>query len=408
MADTLRAVIFDYGVLLKDDPQKLDQIRMLLEKLKSFGLKIVIFSTHERDIGSDLKTRALPEQDLFLTSRRLGGIKKGSPKWVEKAAELLELKTHQFAYVGDDEQDWRTAINTPILYLHAGWSRSSPNGITTVVARKPQSVVRFLTHFLMLPPRWEYTLDVPDSGVHVRVLADANVVLPATNSAGSFKLQHVLSDEREVPVKRMKAQDLLMWHALSSLYLEGLIPRNPVMAIYPSSKPGRVSPVLEPFIRPASNLFHGYYRDLLVRAVEAPDTSKERGQGRGDNVSFLTQANTVCLNGEYENLIVGKTVLVLDDFTTSGRSLEWARNLIYAAGASRVILFTIGKYRYDHSVYTPRDEFVAPFVRNDYTRGQFHKRIYQMSRSSDRRRILETSFDHWVKNEDYPISRSEY
>ena len=39
-----------------------------------------------------------------------------------------------------------------------------------------------------------------------------------------------------------------------------------------------------------------------------------------------------------------RTVLVFDDFTSTGRTLDWARNLLYAAGASRVVLLTVGKY----------------------------------------------------------------
>lgn len=404
MSETLKAVIFDYSVLLKNEAQILDQIRTLLEKLRAFGLRIVVFSTHERDIDDDLRSRALPTPDLFLTKRQLG-VNKGSPRWVEKAAERLSLRTHQFAYVGDDELDWRTAINTPVFYMHAGWSGPVPNEITAIVARKPVNVFRFITHFLLPPPRWEYTLDALDGQVCLRSLADASILLPATTPTGSFRLQHVLSEEREVPVRGAKAQDLLMWHALSSLYLEGLIPRNPVMVAYPSSKPGSTSPVLEPFLRPVSRLFHGYYRDLLVRAAKAPDTSKERAQGRGGNVSFLTQTNTVCLNPDYQNLVSENTILVLDDFTTTGRSLEWARNLLYAAGASRVVLFTIGKYKYTHDVYKPRGEVVFPFTRTDYTSDQFRMRTYQMHRNEGSQHMLKTSFKHWAENKSYPVSQ---
>jgi FMN phosphatase YigB (HAD superfamily) len=101
---TLRAVIFDYGVLFKDDPETVDRLRFLLERLKALGLKVVVFSTHERDIDAELEKRGLPPSDLFLF-RSMVGKSKGSRKWVEMAADFLEIETCQCAYVGDDKQD---------------------------------------------------------------------------------------------------------------------------------------------------------------------------------------------------------------------------------------------------------------------------------------------------------------
>lgn len=48
--------------------------------------------------------------------------------------------------------------------------------------------------------------------------------------------------------------------------------------------------------------------------------------------------------------IEGKRILVLDDFTTYGYSLETARRMLLQAGAQRVVCLTIAKYRSNHSV----------------------------------------------------------
>lgn len=120
---------------------------------------------------------------------------------------------------------------------------------------------------MLQPPRWEFTLDVPERGVHLRSLLNASAELPATDPGSEFSLQDVLTYGVNVQVRSIPAQNLLMLHALSSLLLEGAIPRNPVVAIYPSSTPGRISPVLRSFLEPAAKLFHGYFiDDLLVRS----------------------------------------------------------------------------------------------------------------------------------------------
>lgn len=224
----------------------------------------------------------------------------------------------------------------------------------------------------------------------------------ADRGSGSFRLQDVLSSERDIRVGNRPAQTLLVMHALSSLSLEGLIPRNPVIAIYPSSKPGRTSDVIESFLRPASKLFHAYYkRDLLVRGVEAINTSDARAQGNGHLVSFLTQANTVHVNPEYEDLIRDNTIILFDDFTTTGRSLEWARNLLYAAGASRVVLLTIGKYRWDHDIYVPAGELASPFEIHQYEESDFSYSSRRMEQHFHNSEVLKESFELWKKDEPY-------
>jgi hypothetical protein len=79
----------------------------------------------------------------------------------------------------------------------------------------------FATHFLPRPPRWEYVLDVPEKGVHVRSLLNASAVLAASAPKNEFRLQDVLTYEIEVRVGNIPAQNLLLLHALSSLLLEG-------------------------------------------------------------------------------------------------------------------------------------------------------------------------------------------
>ena len=404
MPDTLESVIFDHTVLLRDDANDLTQLRNLITRLKGLGLRITVFSNDPKDINRELGARSLPPADLFLTRSDIG-VNKGSHRWVEEAARRLGVGRHQFLYVGDDERDWRTASNSAIFYLHAGWVGPLPPGPPTFVAPRPQRVLMFVTHFLTRPPRWEFFLDVPDEGIHLRSLLNASARLASTEPRSWFSLQDVLTYERKIQVRNTPAQDLLILHALSSLLLEGLVPRNALFTVYPSSTPGQISPVLSAFLEPASKTFHGYFRnDLLIRAKPAPDTSILRYQKRGDEVTFLTQANTVHVNEERRSLVEGRTVLVFDDFTSSGKSLEWARQLLYGAGADRVVGLTVGKYGRKPltEVYAPNGVDIAPFALGSYKHGDFRRRLYDMNRDPSSYDVLKMSFDRYAEGKALP------
>jgi hypothetical protein len=400
----LKAVAFDYSVLLGQEESVSVELRCLLEGIEGLGQKICVFSTHPRDVNGALRKSGLPTANCVVTQSMVG-MPKGSHKWIEEAVRRLGIARHEIMYVGDEDRDFWTASNAAIFYLHAGWCGPAPepgSGIEIPRVGAPRGVLRFASHFLARPPRWTYTLDVEERGVQLRCLADAGIMLPQSGSPGRFTLQDVLSRERDIRVGSQRAQTLLIMHALSSLSLEGLIPRNPIIAIYPSSKPGRTSAVIESFLRPASRFFHAYYkRDLLLRGVEALNTSDVRAAGKGNLVSFLTQANTVCVNREYEQLIRDNTIIMFDDFTTTGRSLEWARNLLYAAGAVRVILLTIGKYRYDHDVYVPTREVVSPFEILEYDHRTFSHTSYRMEQHFHNSEVLRESFELWKQGEPY-------
>lgn len=75
----------------------------------------------------------------------------------------------------------------------------------------------------------------------------------------------------------------------------------------------------------------------------------------------------------------------MDDFTTSGSSLESARQLLYQAGAKEVHCMAVAKYRNSHAVatvlnqgkwdpYTPTD-FDQSQIETHATRGNINKEV---------------------------------
>lgn len=412
----LTGVIFDHSsILLPHEGRGPNELKSLLQSVADAGLRTVVFSTHAQPINEQLQALGYPQADLILTQSEVGK-RKGSPEWVYEAARRLGAEPHQLLCVGDDELMWRSAINAATIYIHSSWSAPLPERVTALLGETPASVWRFLTHFLLQPPRWEYSLDHPEEALYFRSLLGSDVRLPASKTEPpktppSFTLQDVFTYDIKVQVGRLKAVDVLMLHAMTSLYLEGLVQPNSLFAVYPSSRPGRISPLLKEFLKPASRLFHGYFKeDLLVRAVQAVDSSMEKANARKENrppnIPDTNQTNTVHVNPAYKKTLKGRPVIVFDDFTTTGQSLEWARNLLYSAGASQVVLLTIGKYPKPHTVHQLKPfAGVRPFERVEYVFGElFDKYEIALTRNRNAQRAINNSFQYMINKRPLPLA----
>lgn len=102
-----------------------------------------------------------------------------------------------------------------------------------------------------------------------------------------------------------------------------------------------------------SRLFRdAHVPDLLVRHVPAQKLATARHAGA--LTWFSWQVNSVHLNPARRKNVEGKHVLVLDDFCTEGHSFEWARNLLYAAGARLVTCVACGRYHDEYNIYSPK------------------------------------------------------
>jgi len=383
---TLKAVIFDYKTIFKIRPEAHQQVQQLLTDLQVRGIRTCIFTTDPMDVHTAARSFGYPTPAAHVSLADVPGQKKrGSDAWIEVAEARLGLPRHEMLYVGATTLDWRTAINAGVFLLHAGWAAPQPPRTTLIVAAKPHDVLTFAEHFLLQPPRWSYRLDDTARRFSIRCLLPASARLPSTSPGTSFKLQDIFTYSRDVRVGDDSARDLLGMHAISSLYTEGLLIPNARFCVYPGSKRGTISAELEPFVRPAATLAHGYYKDdLLVRAVDAVDTSIERWKanqaGVNANISISNQASTVHIGTKYRGKLAGRTVIVFDDFTTTGMSLEWARNLLLSAGADRVVLLTIGKYSSNYTTYDPLAYAqLNPFAVSGLQPGDFQQATKQLT-----------------------------
>jgi phosphoglycolate phosphatase-like HAD superfamily hydrolase len=157
----VKAVIFDYKTLILQQGSA-GPARELLEWLHAQGLRWCMFSTESITPAqkSLLATLGYPSPAACISKIDIpSGKKRGSPDWVDAATRLLVVARHELLYVGCTVLDWRTAINSGVLYLHALWAAPMPAGTTSLTVPSPQGVRDILETFLLGRPRWSHSLD---------------------------------------------------------------------------------------------------------------------------------------------------------------------------------------------------------------------------------------------------------
>ncbi len=349
---TVRAVAIDYKAVLRSPGRPHDGIADFLQWLDEHDISFVLLTTDSIDAEAALRAAGLPAPALHLCRDDIPGRPaRGSGAWLLTVADRLKLRTNQIAMVGTSEWDWRTGINAGVVHVHARWASHvrDNKGMLTLSADEPADVGELLEHFLLDEPRWAFSHDDDARSFKIRSLLPPNVRFPQAPGR-TFELQDIFTRGRTITVGTQDARDILMLRLLSSAYLDGTLPHRSLFCVYPSSSPGKVSQQLAGFLTKAKVMVGSYYReDLLERVAQAPDTSWERakknwGQVSTADISIGAQARTVRINPKYKGKLKGKTVIVFDDFTTEGKSIEWARTLLASAKAAQVIALTIGKY----------------------------------------------------------------
>ncbi|MEV6840306.1 hypothetical protein AB0N17_38410 [Streptomyces sp. NPDC051133] len=351
-SSTVRAVAIDHKAILRSPGRAHNGIADFLQWLDEHDISFVLLTTAPIDAEAAMKAAGLPAPVLHLSRDDIFGTpNRGSGAWLQTVAERLKLRLNQIVLIGTSELDWRTGINAGVVHVLARWANHVRNakGMITLSADEPDDAGELLEHFLLDEPRWAFSHDDAARSFKIRSLLPPNVRFPQAPGR-TFELQDVFTRGRTVTVGTQDARDILMLRLLSSAYLDGTLPHRSLFCVYPSSSPGQVSQQLAGFLTKAKVMVGSYYReDLLERTGQAPDTSLERwrrsrGEASTTDISIGAQARTVRINPKYKGKLKGKTVIVFDDFTTEGKSIEWARILLASAQAEQVIALTIGKY----------------------------------------------------------------
>ncbi|BBX60516.1 hypothetical protein TM48_04623 [Mycobacterium shottsii] len=189
----IKGVIFDYKTVFVNSAPLQAKVATMLNDLRSRGLNVCIFSTDPMDVIGECAKRGLPPPDTYIHRGNVfEGKNRGSPEWINALLNEFPVQPYDLFYVGATKLDWRTAINSAVMYAHAGWVGGQPRGTTSIVIDEPAEVTEFVDIFLLVEPRWSYRLSDAAGGLEIRAVPPASGSLPST-PASSFNLLDVFT-----------------------------------------------------------------------------------------------------------------------------------------------------------------------------------------------------------------------
>ena len=370
---TVKAVILDLdGTLINlVDSSPISGIQEMIADIQGSGLRIAVASNRP---GAQQKLEHASLTVDCILDHQLVGANKGSVKWVDAAIRKFNVNRNELVWLGDTDQDMWSAVNGRVIYFNAGWSE--PDYDYGFNIETPQKFATIITECFAKELNWYWTVEGSDKigrPFTARAIIDGS-------GAGIFVLKDglisFLKRGGNPSIGPFCMREFIMLHLVGSIYGEGLFAEADVWTIYPSHTGGPNS-AMAPFVEVVAQLFRDrYLEDLLIRHTHSNDSGQVRhnkAQGISSNkIDFANQINTVQVNEQYKTRIKGKRIVVVDDFTTEGWSLECARNLLYKAGAVEVVCITIGKYGSKHYIATAAKEYTwNPYKEITHKTGTF-------------------------------------
>jgi hypothetical protein len=274
---------------------------------------------------------------------------------------------HEAIYVGNTENDMRTAVNGNLLFLNALWhGEASPYGYQF---DSPLDVARFVDCFCLGIDDWFWVLEDGDTRIYT--------LAPYSTMSAQYAEAQQYSTHARDTAKHLGG-DATFWGRLlaASVYLSGLGDEIDYIAPYPGHSIESAQPVIsEALTILAGSLRKKYLPDLIIRHTTAPKSQTARIQG--NTVNPLDQLNTIRLNASptknrkgdlyaHPPIKPGKTVLVVDDICTEGNAFEAARAYIENTGAKTICLGWLKTIKKDYRAFSRRPK-LKPYEVNKLT-----------------------------------------
>lgn len=254
-----------------------------------------------------------------------------------------------FIFLGNRNQDCITAVNNKMLYLCPSW--------TTEIEDKAKKYGIKTDNEVQLLEIIE-TVNNQNSWYSSYVLEDGSIVLSLMDGAYKYYSKSPIEKEMienfEKVLKlgtRTTYFDILLYHFLAAISNDNSVFNDvSIWSIFPSSSCKLNQEMFEfkERVRYMTNVKEPKrtmtFNNLFIRHTSVP---KSRNTDRGIRYSngATKHLDSIHLNPEYKKRIEGSTVCVFDDFLNFGNSFEAARNLLKHAGAEKVILVSLGKFR---------------------------------------------------------------
>ncbi|MFB8426439.1 hypothetical protein ACFC4S_30995 [Priestia megaterium] len=288
-------------------------------------------------------------------------------RYVIKNSVNLE-NAQDYIFVGSSDEDLHLTAAKKMLLINPGWSvkKGELPAKYAITLHSPWQLLEAV-RLISNQSEWYFKLEIPE-GTQVLALTSANTQNYDVNTSE----REVVDGFRSL----LKAGDrkyfnTLYFHLISGVMKSPELREVEVWGTFPSSSSTKDNEELEELKERCRYLTgRRLAKPLFIRHTTVP---KSRGTNDEERlrIGCKKHFDSIVLNKYYKenNRIRGKVVCVLDDYLTNGISFESARNLLLAAGARKVILVGLGRFRkgpqgrYQHEVY----DISGNVTKTDYT-----------------------------------------
>jgi hypothetical protein len=265
-------------------------------------------------------------------------------------------------YVGNTDDDMKTARNGKLLFLNAQWHEQANS--YGYLFNSPRDIARFIDCFCLSTLDWFWAIE--------KQPLRAYAVAPFSTLSQKYIDAQQYSAHARSTAKHLGG-DATFWGRLlaSRVYFSDLVDEIEYITHYPGHSPQSKQPVVSDALTIlADSLQRKYIPDLLCRHTAAQKSQSARSSGGA--VNHLNQLNTIHVEehptkdkkgGKYKNspLREGKSVLVVDDICTQGNSFEAARAFIRATGAGTICLAWLKTINTDYRALVRAPKIPDPY-----------------------------------------------
>ena len=343
-----------------------DEFGRLVAYARSQQIEPVVFANHAWIVrGGEAVEQILNKKwgkMLWLTANGIEIPRKPQAAAMQAVLKRLGCEPNEVLYIGNTDDDMRTAVNGEVLFLNATWLKDSTG--YGFKFDSPKEVAKFIDIFCVRTNGWAFEID--DGPLRYRSLAP-------------FSTKYVEYESYSADARNTKdgwgRPDFWGPYLCATLYLTGLYQEIDYMCPFPRHEAHKWNePLRESLIRFARCFRIRYIPDLVVRHTTTLSSRKNPDVlGHVDHLNSLLINEHPTKNVETEDTYArsplrrGKTVMVVDDFCTRGRSIEAARIYLEHTGAKTVLVSWLKTINRDYSQITSTNGFkFNPYTPNDW------------------------------------------
>ncbi len=322
-----------------------------VKQLADLGIELAVATNNaSANIVRRFQRHGLTPPATIVSKHDIGSKGKPAPDLVYAVSQRMGVGRNEIAFLGDDDKtDIFCAFNAGVLPLAASYSSVKQQLDYGIPMHDIPYLIRYLSLYATQNPPlfgWTYSGTCVDTGhdIDIKSLLYQHSEIPYFKELikGLIEPEKAVIGPREIGLLNILANYLVTRIFLSGEYESE---KSTLVTVYPGHKQNTENQLLKAIAGEFKNVFRAYSRNLLVRHTDAP-ASKMQGADR----DIYDQFRTIIVNPAEKEHIAGKQIIVLDDYTTTGNSLEVARRMLIQAGASRVTCIAMGKWRHDHVI----------------------------------------------------------